>query len=88
MCFQKVFPSHTPVEQSVSKNDTLACRLILKLMVCWTVMFTSLQRVVLGRSIQKITSAIYNLTTTFFFFLGLALSSNLSEKWSKQVASR
>lgn len=67
MCFQKVFPSQTPVEQSVSIDDTLARRLILKLMVCWTVMFTSLQSVVLGRSIQKVTSAIYNLTTTLFF---------------------
>lgn len=67
MCFQKVFPSQTPVEQSVSKNDTLACRLILKLMVCWTVLFTSLQRVVLGEKYPKVTSAIYNLTTTLFF---------------------
>lgn len=67
MCLKKVFPSQTPVEQSVSKDDTLACRLILKLMVCWAVMFTSLQSVVLGRSIQKVTSAIYNLTTTLFF---------------------
>lgn len=67
MCFQKVFPSQTPVEQSVSKDDTFACRLILKLMVCWTVRNTSLQSVVLGRSIHKVTSAIYNLTTTLFF---------------------